>query len=78
MKKTGGNRVGPPEFDLDDDIESINENIPKARAMELIRLREENNELKAKLTQLKQSRETGNDAAPLAMTTFSPARESQA
>ena len=78
MKKTGGNRVGPPEFDLDDDIESINENIPKARAMELIRLREENNELKAKLCQLKQSRETGNDAAPLAMTTFSPARESQA
>ena len=42
-------KKGPPEFDLDDDIDSINENIPKARAMELIRLREENNELKAKL-----------------------------
>jgi len=37
-----------PELDFDD-MESINENIPKARAMELIRLREENNELKEKL-----------------------------
>ena len=61
-----------PELDFDD-MESINENIPKARAMELIRLREENNELKEKL---KEQRE-GHDAAPLGMTTFSPARESQ-
>jgi len=37
-------------------MESINENIPKARAVELIRLREENLELKDKLMQLKNSR----------------------
>ena len=42
--------MGPPDLDLDDDIESINDRIPKARAMELSRLREENNELKAKLS----------------------------
>ena len=71
-----GGKMGSPELDLDDDIDSINDKIPKARAVELVRLREENHELKAKLSQLKQQRES-HDAAPLGMTTFSPARESQ-
>lgn len=37
-----------PDVDFDD-MESINENIPKARQMELLRLREENFELKSQL-----------------------------
>lgn len=46
--------------------------------MELKRLREENSELKDKLMQLKNKIESGDGgAAPLGMTTFSPARESQ-
>ena len=49
--KNTHHKIGSPELDFDE--ESINENIPKARAMELIRLREENNELKDKLMQLK-------------------------
>ena len=69
--------MGSPELDFDEDIESINDKIPKARAVELMRLREENHELKAKLSQLKQQRESSPNAAPLGMTTFSPARESQ-
>lgn len=45
--------------------------------MELNRLREENSELKDKLMQLKTKMEnTDGGAAPLGMTTFSPARES--
>ena len=45
-------KINSEQLDFDD-MESINENIPKARSMELIRLREENNELKVKLVQLK-------------------------
>ena len=48
------NKINPSELDLDDEMESINENIPKARAMELSRLREENAELKEKLLLLKE------------------------
>ena len=41
-------KINSPELDFDD-MESITANIPKARAIELIRLREENTELKDKL-----------------------------
>lgn len=62
------------ENDLDLD-ESIRDEIPKARAVELIRLREENKELKDKMIQLKHSREFSD--APLGMTTFSAAKDTQ-
>ena len=42
------NKLMTPDVDFDD-MESINENIPKARQMELLRLREENFELKSQL-----------------------------
>ena len=61
-------------FDDDDSISELN---PKVRSMELNRLREENSELKDKLMQLKTKMESADGrAAPLGMTTFSPARES--
>ena len=46
------NKINPPEIVFDDD-DSISENIPKVRSMELNRLREENSELKDKLMHLK-------------------------
>ena len=70
------NKINPPEIVFDDD-DSISELNPKVRSMELNRLREENSELKDKLMQLKNKMESADGgAAPLGMTTFSPARES--
>ena len=63
-------QIAPPEIDFDD-LDSINENIPAARATELRRLREENHELKERL---KQTNKIKQDV-PLAMTTFSPRKE---
>lgn len=41
-------KINGPELDFDD-MESINQDIPQARKIELVRLREENAELKDKL-----------------------------
>ena len=47
--------------------------MPSAQKYELVKLREENAELRGKLDQLKSKHE-----APLAMTTFSPVRDKHA
>ena len=62
--------VSPNQIELDE-LESINGNIPAARDAELHRLREENAELQERLKYINKKVDV-----PLAMTTFSPRKES--
>jgi ribosomal protein S2 len=65
-------KIRPQDIDFTNLDESMSQNMQDAPRYEILKLREENQELKSQMLRLKQRQDQ-----PLAMTTFSPVRESQ-